>query len=286
MSTVTDDVATLYAKIADSEGTRLAVHPMERELTLRTILARLPSPSGAVIADIGGGPGRIAFALADAGHLVDLVDLTPTLISMAQREQDHRRGTSPAAPLLRSIAVGNALHPPSPEAEGAYDAVLLLGPLYHLLEESERRDAVSHALRRVRPRSGLVFCAFVSVAAHLRDVAVRDPGKLLRGGDFYHKYLRTGRYESFKEALGVTAQGYHTCAADARAFLQSHFAGEAELVEMRSTEGILGGGLDAKLEEAGPEVVQAWADLMYQEYSTKEEFLGCADHLIAILRRK
>lgn len=55
---------------------------------------------------------------------------------------------------------------------------------------------------------------------------------------------------------------------------------------MRSAEGILGGGLDAKLEDAGPQVVQAWANLMYDEYSTREEFLGCADHLIAVLRRK
>lgn len=84
----------------------------------------------------------------------------------------------------------------------------------------------------------------------------------------------------------MSVQGYHTCAADTRAFLELHFADKAELVELRSTEGILGGGLDAKLEGAGPEVVQAWANLMYEEYSLKEEFLGCADHLIAVLRRK
>ncbi|XWX01627.1 hypothetical protein V2A60_009655 [Cordyceps javanica] len=293
MATATDSVAKLYGKIAASEGTRLAEHPMERELTLRTIRAHLPAACS--VADVGGGPGKLAFALADDGHAVDLVDLTPDLVAMAQQEQEERRaaaagGGSGGGGLLRSIAVGNALHAPSlpqPAAPAAhYDGVLLLGPLYHLLEEGERVAAVSNALRLARPGTGIVFLAFISIAAHLRDVAVRDPAKLVRAGAFYQKYLRSGRYDMFKESLGITVQSHHTCAADARAFLQGHFAHEAELVELRSTEGILGGGLDAKLEAAGPEVVQAWASLMYEEYSTKEEFLGCADHLIAVLRRK
>ncbi|OAA70082.1 Methyltransferase type 11 [Akanthomyces lecanii RCEF 1005] len=283
----TDNVAKLYGKIAASEGTRLAEHPMERELTLRTIRAHVP-PASAAIADIGGGPGKLAFALADDGHLVDLVDLTPDLIAMAQAEQDSRRA-SPASSgrcLLQSISVGDALHRPSSLPAGSYDGVLLLGPLYHLLEEDERATAVRNALQLARPGTGVVFCAFISIAAHLRDIAMRDPAKLLRAQDFYSKYLRDGKYDTFKESLGLSVQGYHTYAADARAFLQKHFADEAELIELRSTEGILGGGLDAKLEDAGPQVVQAWANLMYDEYSTKEEFLGCADHLIAILRRK
>lgn len=345
MATSTDSVAKLYGKIAPFEGTRLAEHPMERELTLRIIRSNLSSSSSGStssqplkIADIGGGPGKLAFPLADDGHRVDLVDLTPDLVAMAQKEQDSRRG-SVLAPgddgyvhdvgkttgaLLQSISVGNALHASKLPA-GSYDGVLLLGPLYHLLEEEERRLAVHNALQLARPGSGVVFCAFVSVAAHLRDIAIRDPAKLLRAKDFYAKYvscslalyeslealaiashvpwwngeqclalrtptytsqLRDGKYDTYKDSLAMAVQGYHTCAADARDFLKRHFADTAELIDLRSTEGILGGGLDAKLADAGPGVVEAWANLMYDEYSQKEEFLGCADHLVAVLRRK
>ncbi|EGX88418.1 Methyltransferase type 11 [Cordyceps militaris CM01] len=284
MATATDSVAQLYSTIATSEATRLALHPMEREITLRTIRAHLPAASA--VADVGGGPGKLAFALADDGHAVDLVDLTPALVALAQQEQDARRASGQTDHLLRSLSVGNALHVSALLPAASYDGVLLLGPLYHLVEESERVAAVAQALQLARPGTGVVFCAFVSVAAHLRDIAVRDPAKLVRAGGFYKNYLRSGRYDAFKESLGIAVQGYHTCAADTRAFLEKHFTKEAELVELRSTEGILGGGLDAKLEDAGPEVVQAWASLMYDEYSAKEEYLGCADHLIAVLRRK
>lgn len=60
----------------------------------------------------------------------------------------------------------------------------------------------------------------------------------------------------------------------------------AELISLRSTEGILGGGLDSKLIDADSEVVEAWVDLMFEQYSEKEEYLGCADHLLAVLRKK
>lgn len=208
MSTSTESVAIVYGKIASFEDTRLAEHPMERELTLRTIRNNLPptsSSSPVRIADIGGGPGKIAFPLADDGHHVDLVDLTPELIAMARAEQDKRIAASSDSGggdgdgglhrgLLQSISVGNALHTSDILQADSYDGVLLLGPLYHLLEEGERVTAVENALRLARPGTGVVFCAFVSVAAHLRDIAVRDPGKLVRASEFYAKYVSSHKH--------------------------------------------------------------------------------------------
>lgn len=190
MPTVTKNVSKLYGRIAELENRRLADHPMEREITLRAIRKGLVSASGTApkrIADIGGGPGRIAFALADEGHEVDLIDLTPDLIQLAQAEQ-HNRKIAGDKPLLRSIAVGNALDK-SPLTEGTYDAVLLLGPLYHLMEESERAVAVSNALNLTKPGHGLVFVAFVTIDAHLRDIAMRNPGKIIEFRDFYSRYV-------------------------------------------------------------------------------------------------
>jgi SAM-dependent methyltransferase len=233
MPTLVENVSKLYGNIAELENRRLLDHPMERELTLRAIRKALSgSPSNPTssskpkrIADIGGGPGKLAFLLADEGHHVDLVDLSPDLIRLAQAEQDRRRAlhgiTSPTATdsgsnaggnktenkkpaLLRSISVGNALtldtHPvlgtdQELHADGTYDAVLLLGPLYHLLEESERATAVKQALRLAKPGGeGVVFVAFVSVAAHLRDVAVREPGRLVGKRGFYGKYVSWFRF--------------------------------------------------------------------------------------------
>lgn len=211
MSTSRESVADLYTKIADAENMRLATHPMEREITLRTIRQTLTGGSGKFepssssssgggnagtasrkrIADVGGGPGKLSFVLADEGHHVDLVDLSPGLIQLAQAEQDcRRRGSSKSGhALLASINVGDAIDPNLSLEADSYDAVLLLGPLYHLLEERERAAAVENALKLAKPGQGFVFVAFVSVEAHLRDLAMREPQRLVEQADFYSAYV-------------------------------------------------------------------------------------------------
>ncbi|KAF5985625.1 s-adenosyl-L-methionine-dependent methyltransferase [Fusarium coicis] len=290
MPTSREAVANRYGKIADYENTRLATHPMERELTLRAIRHALSTSETADterkrIADVGGGPGKIAFALADQGHHVDLIDLSPDLIHLAELEQDQRSASVENPALLASISVGDALET-IPLTNDSYDAVLLLGPLYHLLEESERKQAVENALRLAKPQEGLVFCAFVSKEAHLRDLAMRDPARLVKQKDFYAAYLANGRYERLNESLEAEIQSFHTGSGSIREFFRHHFTDVAELISLRSTEGILGGGLDAKLIDADHEVMEAWADLLFRDYSEKEEYLGCADHLLAVLRKK
>ncbi|KAL6821544.1 S-adenosyl-L-methionine-dependent methyltransferase [Trichoderma camerunense] len=281
MPTSPTDIANLYNILGAGELSRLDTHPVELLVTLRTIREALPQGPQR-IADVGGGPGKYAFALADQGHLVDLVDLSPGLIQIAQVEQD-KRNAAGKENLLQSLAVGNALDPNILQ-HSVYDAVLLLGPLYHLVEESERVNAVANAVRLAKP-NGVLFVAFVSISAHLRDIAMRDPSRLIAEKDFYAKYLQDGRYEKFKPGVG-NVHSFHTQVRDIRSFFADNFADTLELMELRSQEGILGGSLDTALSKSQPQVVQAWADLMYEKYSTGEEHLGCADHLIAILKKR
>jgi len=139
-------VAKLYGSIAELKDTRPQQHPIERKLTLRAIRRGLgtmpPASATRRIASIGGGSGKLAFRLADKGHHVDLVNLTPKLIQIAQAEQARRESVSTRA-RLASITVSNALdNPPSPSlVKASYNAVLLLGPLYHLVNETERKNS-------------------------------------------------------------------------------------------------------------------------------------------------
>ncbi|PTB41701.1 hypothetical protein M441DRAFT_192737 [Trichoderma asperellum CBS 433.97] len=281
MPTSPTDIANLYNILGAGELSRLDTHPVELLVTLRIISEALPlAPQR--IADVGGGPGKYAFALADQGHLVDLVDLSLGLIQLAQVEQDRRKAAGKGN-LLESLSVGNALDPTILQ-HGIYDGVLLLGPLYHLVEESERVKAVANAAQLAKP-NGVLFVAFVSIAAHLRDVAMREPGRLIAEKEFYAKYLQDGRYEKSKPGIG-NVHSFHTRVGDIKSFFADNFADTLELVELRSQEGILGGSLDAALSKSEPQVIQAWADLMYEKYSTGEEHLGCADHLVAVLKKK
>jgi len=108
----------------------------------KELLLRYLPPAPARVLDVGGGPGVYAAWLADAGYDVTLVDFLPLLVELA-------RGR-----------------------DKSYDVVLLLGPLYHLVEERERLAALAEA-RRVLRRRGLVAAAAISRFGPLLDTFLR-----------------------------------------------------------------------------------------------------------------
>jgi len=136
MPTDTDDhsnnpVQSFYDRQPELEWGRLDVHRMEFAVTLRAMKEYLPKPPAAVL-DIGGGPGRYALTLTQSGYDVTLCDLSPASLDVARKKaQDcgvHFNDVFQAdARDLKRIP------------NGKYDTVLLMGPLYHLLAEEDRR---------------------------------------------------------------------------------------------------------------------------------------------------
>jgi ubiquinone/menaquinone biosynthesis C-methylase UbiE len=165
-----EEVAAYYAR--GLERDRLAGGPGALEFARTQALLRqyLP-PSPAVVADVGGGPGRYAIWLAECGYSVHLVDLAPLHVEQARSAA---RGRPEAA--LASAEVGDARMLPLPDATA--DAVLLLGPLYHLAERADRLQALAEA-RRVCRLGGVVIAAgisrFASTLDGLRCGYLEDP---------------------------------------------------------------------------------------------------------------
>lgn len=117
------------------------------------ILARRLPPPPAVIADIGGGPGRYALWLASLGYQVEHRDLMPLHVSQLQADAD-----AAGLPGIHA-AIGDARRLDLPDSSA--DAVLLLGPLYHLTKRTERTAALREAARILRP-GGPLFAAAIS----------------------------------------------------------------------------------------------------------------------------
>ena len=97
------------------------------------IIRRFLPPPPARILDVGGGPGRYALDLQAAGYVVELVDVLEAHVAQAKS----------AGVKLATVGDARELE----LADAATDAVLLLGPLYHLTERSDRVQAWTEAAR-------------------------------------------------------------------------------------------------------------------------------------------
>lgn len=140
------------------ESQRLVSSPAGRLEFRRTqqLLRRLLPPPPAAILDVGGGTGIHARWLADDGYDVHLFDPVPEHVTKARKH----------AGFTADVGDARAL----PVADKSVDAVLLLGPLYHLIEATDRRKALAEAVRVLRP-GGLVMAAAISRYAALLELA-------------------------------------------------------------------------------------------------------------------
>lgn len=190
-----DDVRQFYA--AGLEAGRLATGPgvLEQARTQDVLERHLPAAPRRVL-DVGGGTGVYARWLAGRGYEVHLIDLAPRHIDEARAHP---------GPALARAAVGDARH--LEEADTSMDAVLLLGPLYHLVERDDRVRALAEARRVLRP-GGVVVAAAISRYASLLDGLFRglidDPAFL----PILDRDLREGQHRNPTSRLDYFTTSY------------------------------------------------------------------------------
>src|SRR5579864_4059544 len=149
-----------YNETDEASRLRQGWFQLEQARTRELILRHLP-PAPATIIDAGGGAGAYACWLASRGYEVHLIDPVSKHVDQARAASKQQ----PAYPLA-SAEVGDARH--LPQGEASADAVLLLGPLYHLVERPDRIACLREASRVLRP-GGLVWGAAISRFASLFD---------------------------------------------------------------------------------------------------------------------
>lgn len=123
------------------------------------LLDRLLPKAPARLADVGGGPGTYAAPLAARGYHVQLLDPVP--LHVEQAREAATAGTSGRF----TAAYGDARY--LPVADESQDAAVLFGPLYHLTEAEDRRQALAEARRVLRPGGRLLAMAISRFASLL-----------------------------------------------------------------------------------------------------------------------
>lgn len=151
-------------------------------LRIWDLLERHLPAAPARVLDVGGGAGVYALPLAAAGYEVHLIDPVP--LHVEQAEAASRAGTAP----LAGTAIGDARALDAEDATA--DAVLLLGPLYHLTGREDRITALREARRVLRPGGVVLAKALSRFYPLFEDVALGAPIRQ------YETFLADGQYRN------------------------------------------------------------------------------------------
>jgi len=273
-----EKVRTYYDRTVAQEWGRLDRHRTEFAVTMRAVTdalaTHLPAPRPLRVLDAGGGPGRYSLALAEAGHEVTLLDLSPANVEHA-REVSRGR--------LAGYHCGSATDLAA-FADETFHAVLLLGPLYHLLEETERLRAVSEALRVLVP-GGLLFAAFINVFAPIRDSAKYSPTE----APLFHPtpdallaWMADGRWRAGPASPFTDAWFVHPAAV--APFMEKAGEGALETLSLLAAEGVVS-FIEEKLNELEGPVWDYWVEVNYR-LAGDPSILGAAEHLLYVGRRR
>ena len=260
----------------DFENRRLTEHcPVEFAITKRFLDRWILS--GALVAEVGVGVGHYSEHLAARGCRIHLVDIAERLLDAAVERMRKAGLEGQIAGVKRLSATDVAAL-----RAGSFDAVLLLGPLYHLLRAAERQRAVEEAERLLSP-GGLIYAAGINRLAYLRDlfctrqrqVGLRaSPDSVLERRAFHQRFLGDGNLDP--EHAPPIGFAHLTTVEEFRALMTPRFQ---ELV-MAGVESFTS-TCQPELNDLSAEQVTAWLDLVEQTATTPEG-LGQSDHFLFV----
>ena len=242
---------------------------VERDRAREVVLRHAPKPP-AVVLDVGGGPGAHAVWLVERGYEVHLVDAAPLHVEQARAalRETKRDGAW-------SVTLGDARALEA--ASDSADVVLLFGPLYHLVERSDRVRALTEAHRVLKPGGKLFAAAISRFASALDGIArnrVDDPDFLaIVDGD-----LRNGVHQNPKEVLDYFATAYFHRPEELRAELVAAGFRVPELVGLEGPAWLL------------HDIGERWSNdarrttllSLLRRIESEPELLGMSAHLVAV----
>lgn len=262
----TEIIRQFYDASVETEWARLERHRAEFAITGHYI-DQYVRPGDRVL-DIGGGPGRYSLRLAGRGCRVTLLDLSDENVRFA-RAKAKESGQALTA-LQGDACRADRLLPGE-----RFDCVLLMGPMYHLLEEERRIQAVQAALRLLRP-GGVIFVSFISLYAGFLYYMANGPELLMAESEkeYIRCYLENRTYcgDAFTKAC-------FTAPRDILPFMAQF---PLKKLHLFGQEGILS-PCEARVYACGDAAAQRWIDIALRTCE-REEFLAYSEHLMYVGR--
>jgi ubiquinone/menaquinone biosynthesis C-methylase UbiE len=219
------------------------------------------------VIDVGGGPGVYSAWLAAQGYRVELVDPVPLHVEEARRLSN--------AGASFDVHLGDARQLPFGDAIA--DAMLLMGPIYHLVERTDRDLALAEARRVLRP-GGVLIAAAIGRFAWLCDAVARDLTRERRVVDSVVASVETGM-----STQDPRPQAFHAYFHRPDELRDEITTAQFESVEIVAVEGI--GHLlhDVNQRLADPSSAEPLLELLHH-FEGDPALLGISSHLMAIAR--
>lgn len=143
-------VRQFYNQHSEEEDNRLSYHAFELPVTLHYIKKYVQK--GSTILDVACGTGHYAEQLLDAGYRLHLSDISDEIIDLARKRLQNNAGI---LSIQRSSSMDEQLW------KKEKDAVMILGSLYHQLQEEDRLAQLK--IVKENSRSGtIIFCGFMT----------------------------------------------------------------------------------------------------------------------------
>lgn len=278
MKSIDEDVLAGYNAGIEKNRLHTDLGLIEFERTKELLMEHLPKPP-AVLYDIGGGYGEYAWWLSSLGYEVHLFDISETNIEMAASLKAEYPCVN-----LHSAEVADARCIKRPDESA--DAILFMGPLYHITEESERLLALSECYRLLKPSGNLFSAAITRFATLLWATTVYGTKNRLLEEDEFMKMVTRELMNG--EHIKPESGSY-------RGMGRSHFHSPAELESELATagfsntviHGVVGGAWLA------PNIDELWKGKKSREarmrsvrlLDTQKDILGLSTHLLAISKK-
>ncbi len=262
------DIVDFYNRNPEAEQERLECHQLEYDLTVRYLREYLPR-RGTVL-EIGSATGRYTRYLAARRYLVTAVDVSEVLIRKC-RQGLIDEGLEANVRLMVADARNLA------ELKGAqFDAILLMGPLYHLIDLQDRELALRESVGLLR-EGGIFVSSFLSRFGIMGDL-IKDKPQWIEDRKLVRSFMKNGKRPDSAPRGGF--RGYFAKAHEIAPF---HEAAGLQMLTLAGVEPGIAAD-DASYNKLGKERRRLWLDLLHN-ISKDKAILGASRHLLYVGRK-
>jgi S-adenosylmethionine-dependent methyltransferase len=262
------DIKAYYDKGTEGELVRLERHQLEHDITWRYLEKYLPHKGN--ILEIGCGPGTITIGLLKRGYKVSAVDLSEKMIELCMKRVS---GQGLGKNILYYVKDARDL---GEIKKDAFDAALMMGPLYHLVYKEDRETALKEAFSRLKS-GGVIFSTFISRYGIWGDL-IKGLPVIIEKQKAVRSFIEHG-VDSDEESVG----GFRPYLSTVSEITPLHEETGFDTLVVAASEPSISAD-DESYNKLEGKRRKLWLDLLYK-LSTEKSIIAASRHLLYIGRK-